>query len=181
LHFTTIIPGQIQFIADAFSVIEDEGIAPITLTRTNGSYGAVSVTLATSDKSAESGKDYTAVSETILFAHGETSKTIEIPIMNDGRLEGDETVHLSLSDPKGDVAVGKPAVAALTIQDDAWDVIEGDVDGSGVVDLNDLLMTLQVISGETPGSDVYKGCDINGDGKIGREEAIYILQKIAEE
>ena len=90
-------------------------------------------------------------------------------------------MHLSLSDPKGDVVLGNPAAVVLTIQDDAWDVIEGDVDGSGNVDLNDLKMTLQVISGETLGSDVYKGGDINGDGKIGSEEAIYMLKKIAEE
>ncbi len=59
-------------------------------------------------------------------------------------------------------------------QDDSNDVTMGDVDGSGKIDLLDLMMTLQVISGETLGSDVYKGGDINGDGKIGSEEAIYI-------
>jgi hypothetical protein len=180
-HFTTIMPGQVQFTAEAFSAIENEGSASIALTRTDGSDSEVSVTLATSDGSAQSGIDYTFVSKTILFAHGETSKTIDIPILDDGRLEGDETINLTLGDPKGGAVTGQPVTAVLTIQDDGGDIMAGDVDGSGYVDLLDLRMTLQIMSGETPQSDLYKDADINGDGKIGREEAIYILQKSGEE
>jgi murein DD-endopeptidase MepM/ murein hydrolase activator NlpD len=179
-QFKTLISSQVQFKAEAFSVMEDEGTAPITLTRTGECEGEAFVTLSTQDGSAKSGLDYTFVTEAVIFAHGETGKSINIPIMNDGRLEGDETVHLSLSDPKGNAFLGEHVNIILTIQDDSRDVLAGDVDGSGAVDLHDLLMTLQVISNEISPSDLYKEADINGDGKIGIQEAIYMLQKIAD-
>lgn len=55
----------------------------------------------------------------------------------------------------------------------------GDIDGSGEVDLYDLIIATKIISGIATGQDVHQGADINSDNKIGLEEAIYILQKVA--
>jgi hypothetical protein len=55
-------------------------------------------------------------------------------------------------------------------------VIEGDADGSGDIDLKDAVLELQAAaSADAP---VYSSADISGDGKIGIEEAVYVLRKI---
>ena len=47
----------------------------------------------------------------------------------------------------------------------------------GQVTLEDTMKSLLIISGQTPGGVIDKYEDINGDGKIGLEEAIYSLQQ----
>lgn len=59
-------------------------------------------------------------------------------------------------------------------------VIKGDIDGSGIVDLTDAVMVLQVIAGIDPIQNVSKGADVDGNGKIGLEETIYSLQVASE-
>ena len=56
--------------------------------------------------------------------------------------------------------------------------VSGDVDGDNDVDLADAILALQVMAGITPSTTIYKEADVNGDGKIGMEEAIYIIQKV---
>ncbi len=55
----------------------------------------------------------------------------------------------------------------------------GDVNWSDSVDLKDFILTLQVISCITPSQTVYESADVNGDGEIGIEETIYILQSVS--
>ena len=43
--------------------------------------------------------DYTAVSDTLTFAAGESSKTIEVAVLDDSHDEGEETLTLTLSNP----------------------------------------------------------------------------------
>ncbi len=109
--------GQLQFASAALTVQEDVITATITVTRVNGSFGAVSVDYATSDGTAVAGEDYTAVSGTLDFADGETSKTFTITIINDILVEGDETVNLALSNPTGGATLGTPSQAVMTIVD----------------------------------------------------------------
>ncbi len=63
--------------------------------------------------------------------------------------------------------------------DGQWEITPGDMNGDDHTDLYDLILALQVCSGITPSSTVWKGADISGDGKIGVEEAVFILQKIS--
>jgi C1A family cysteine protease len=56
-------------------------------------------------------------------------------------------------------------------------VIPGDINSSQTVDLADAIMALQLCSGMTPSSTVDLRADVSGDGKIGLEEGVYILQK----
>ena len=62
-------------------------------------------------------------------------------------------------------------------------VIKGDLDGLNGVTLADAILALKIISGQSPAgiraNYVNSGADVNGDGKIGMAEAIYILQKAA--
>jgi hypothetical protein len=99
-------------------VTENNGPAVITITRTGGSAGAASVQIDTSNGTATAGSDYTAVSQTVTFGIGETSKTVTIPITDDFFNEPDETVNLTLSNAGGSGALGSPTTAVLTINND---------------------------------------------------------------
>ncbi|HYE64248.1 MAG TPA: Calx-beta domain-containing protein, partial [Pyrinomonadaceae bacterium] len=109
--------GSLQFNAATYSVNENGGSASITVTRTGGSIGTVSVNYATSDSTATAGSDYTSASGTLTFAEGETSKSFTIPITDDLLDEADETVNLALSDPAGGATLGAQSTAVLTITD----------------------------------------------------------------
>ena len=110
--------GELAFDSASYTVNENGGSLEVTVKRSNGDAGEVSVTYATADKEATAGKDYTAVSGTLRFADGETSKTINIPIMNDSEDESDETFVLQLSNVTGGAVEGAYNSAVVTIMDD---------------------------------------------------------------
>ena len=58
--------------------------------------------------------------------------------------------------------------------------INGDVNSSGSVMLEDAILALQTVAGITPAPEVFPGADVNGDIRIGLEESIYILNDIAD-
>jgi len=58
-------------------------------------------------------------------------------------------------------------------------VISGDVDHMDNVNLKDAILALKVVTG-IDNVEVFADADVNNDGKIGIQEAIYILQVVAE-
>jgi hypothetical protein len=110
--------GTLQFSGPAYTINEGDGMdAIVTITRSNGNFGDVSVDFATTDGDAISGIDYESISSSILFADGEVSKTVTIPIMDDIVVEQDETINLVLSNASGGAVLGGQNTAALTIVD----------------------------------------------------------------
>ena len=71
----------------------------VTLSRT--ATARVSVDYATRDGSAQAGSDYTAKSGTLTFGAGESSKTIEVAVLDDSHDGGEETFTLALSNASG--------------------------------------------------------------------------------
>jgi hypothetical protein len=55
----------------------------------------------------------------------------------------------------------------------------GDINNDGTINLTDTIMGLQTMSGIVPAQNVYMGCDVDQDGKIGLAEVIYMMQVIA--
>jgi len=126
-------PGTLRFSASSYSVAENGGLATVTVTRTGGSSGQVTVDYTTSNGSALSASDYTAVSGTLLWASGQTtSRTFTVPVLDDNLPEGSETVHLTLSGLSGGATLGTPGTAVLTIADN--DTSSADSDGDGLPD-----------------------------------------------
>ena len=60
----------------------------------------VRVDYATSDGTAQAGQDYEATSGTLTFAPRETAKTIDVRVLKDSHDEGDETMTMTLSNPR---------------------------------------------------------------------------------
>jgi len=112
-------PGSLQFQAGSFAVDENAGTASFTITRTGGSDGAVSVSVASSDGSANAAQDYNAVGTTVSFAAGDAAaKTVAVSITDDLTAEADETFTLTLSGASGGATLGGASAATLTIRDD---------------------------------------------------------------
>lgn len=116
-------PGSLSLAAATANVGEPDGPATLTVRRTGGSDGAVSVSYDTADGTAVAGSDYTPVSGSVDFAAGDAAdKTFDVPILDDSEAEGDETFGVALSAPTGGAALGTPAAATVTVLDD--DVVE---------------------------------------------------------
>jgi hypothetical protein len=109
--------GTAQFNFTSFFVIEDVGLATVTVQRTGGSFGDLTVEYETINGTATAGQDYTATSGTLSFANGETSKTIQVPILDDLTTEPDETFTLSLKNAANLESISAPASMVITIQD----------------------------------------------------------------
>ncbi|MBK8149137.1 MAG: hypothetical protein IPK58_13265 [Acidobacteria bacterium] len=116
-------PGVLEFSGPTYSVGEAGPTVTITVSRTLGSAGAVSVDYATGGGTATGGAacgagvDYVNASSTLNFANGETSKTFDVTVCDDALFEGNETVNLTLSNPTGGATLGMQTTAALTITD----------------------------------------------------------------
>lgn len=126
-----IAPGEFLFGLPTFTVLENATNATITILRTNGftqTTTSVGVTFATSDGTAFNGPglDYTAVSTNLVFADGQTSATVLVPIRDNTIVGGNKTVNLTLSVPTGGATVRAPPSTTLTIIDN--DPIAGSVD-----------------------------------------------------
>ncbi|MEP7010396.1 MAG: Calx-beta domain-containing protein [Acidobacteriota bacterium] len=111
-------PGTIAFTGSSFSGPEG-GDATISISRTGGTTGPVSVSYATSNGTAVAGSDYTAAAGTVSFADGQGGpRTIPISLLADDAFEGSENFTVALSGPTGGASLGSPTNASVTILDD---------------------------------------------------------------
>jgi hypothetical protein len=111
-------PQTFQINSPTFSTSETGGAVSLNVTRTGGSAGTATVDYATQDGSATQKGDYIIERGTLKFADGETSKNIQIPVIDDVYVEGDETFTLNLSNPAGGGAsLGGNSSTTITIVD----------------------------------------------------------------
>ena len=116
--------GIIYLNSGSYTVGEDR-TGYIRLVRSNGSDGEVSVTITPADGSAFAPSDYTNTPITVIFADGETNKTVAIPVVDDSVYEATETVNLTLSNPTGGATLGTQQTAILNIVDN--DAVPGTI------------------------------------------------------
>jgi hypothetical protein len=110
--------GSLEFSSPTYSVNEDGATVTITVKRTGGVAGAVSVTAATTIGSAE-GTDYANVSNPLNWGDGDSSdQTFKVNIINDTLDEFDETFNVTLSNPTGGASIGNQASGVVTILDE---------------------------------------------------------------
>ena len=109
-------PGHLAFSAPTFKVAENSGSATITVTRTDGHDGPLTVQVSTTSGTATMGSDFSDATQTLTFADGEISKTFTIPILLDALVEKNEALTLTLSNPTGGAILGAQSTAELVIQ-----------------------------------------------------------------
>ena len=108
--------GAIAFPTSTYTATEGQ-TSTITLNRTGGSAGAVSVQLNFANGTATAPGDFTSTPIVVNFADGETSKTIALPIIDDTTAESNEEFQLSLSNLTGGATLGNRSTAIVTILD----------------------------------------------------------------
>ncbi len=96
--------------------VQEGGTVGVTVERIGADLGATSVRYATRHGTADA-SDYTAASGLLQFAAGETQKTISVVTTDDAVFEPTETIYISLSDPAAGTALGMPATATISVQD----------------------------------------------------------------
>lgn len=117
-------PGALRFSNATYSGGEGASPFTVTVTRTGGTAGTVTVQYATSNGTATGGAsctagiDYISTSGTLTFVDGDTSETFNVIICNDTIDEPNETINYTLSNPTGGAVLGTPSTAVQTIVDD---------------------------------------------------------------
>lgn len=109
-------PGIIALEAASFQIAEESGPLVLTLRRTNGRTGAVSVQVSTTNGSATAGSDFTGLSNVLVeFADNANTTTVAIPITADSRAESHETFQVTLSSATSGASLGSPSRAEVLI------------------------------------------------------------------
>ncbi|MEX2382364.1 MAG: S8 family serine peptidase [Opitutales bacterium] len=120
-------PGIISFADFAATVGETAGELAITVNRTAGSDGAVSVRYETVDDSAKAGEHFVSIENAVLrWEDGDRSeRIINIPIFEDSETEGPTTFFVELSRPRGGAMIGTLDTIEITILDRDSASLEG--------------------------------------------------------
>lgn len=116
------LPGTVQIGTESVVGIEG-GNAVVSVARSGGSSGVISVGYSTVADSAGAG-DFTDTSGTLTWADGDAvAKTILVPISADGVAEGAESLLVHLGEPLGNSAIlggVQRATINITTAFDAW-------------------------------------------------------------
>jgi hypothetical protein len=112
-------PSIVQFSASTYNVQEDMTFKTITVTRTGDVSGPATVDYTTAGVTASQRTDYTNALGTLRFAANESSKSFDLLISEDIKLEGTETLTITLSNGTGQALLGNPSTASVVITDDA--------------------------------------------------------------
>jgi hypothetical protein len=106
-------------VYDSWIMEGNQGIqhAEVEVTLSKPQNKTVSVNYSTADGTATAGSDYDAVSGTLTFQRGETSKSILIPVLGDRIAEPDEYFVVELSHPSKGTTIARKT-GYVTIWDD---------------------------------------------------------------
>jgi photosystem II stability/assembly factor-like uncharacterized protein len=130
-ELAAVVSPTVQLGAAGLSVGEGAGRAELTVTRAGDTSAAAAVDYQTADSdaftvgcadaagaagAAYARCDFATAAGTLRFAPGEASKTVSVPVIDDGHVEGPETFQLRLSNPAG-AALGAISAATVTILD----------------------------------------------------------------
>ena len=109
--------ATIGFSASLYDVDEGAGFVTLTVTRSGGLSFAATVHYETKDGSATAGTNYVATSGNLTFAPGETSKNINVSIIDEGTADPTLQFTVTLTDQNGTSFVSGQSTAAVNILD----------------------------------------------------------------
>ncbi len=110
-----ILPAEFSITGGGTVTDQSAGVVEFTIVRAGNTTVAGSVSYTAGGGSATSGTDYGAVSGSVDFLPGETSKTIIVPILANGRSEGEENFTVTLSgNSAGTIITGGAAAVVIS-------------------------------------------------------------------
>jgi Calx-beta domain len=127
--------------------------AAFTVSLSNASSQAVTVTVQTANGTAAAGSDYVAVSATVLtFNPGETSKTVNVAVNGDLIDEDNETFTLNLSNATGGATIADAAGVATIVDNDTSTITiadAGKAEGNSGTSVLNFTVTLSRVNSRT--------------------------------
>merc|ERR1712038_1808648 len=156
-------PGTFQFERRGHLVKESCGEALLSVLRENGADGDLKVKWKTIDKTAVSGKDFTGGEGELEFKHGETQRTINIPIIDDMDVEKDENFEVELYEVDNGGKLGKITKTAVTItNDDEFNTIMNKMMMMTNANVDELRVQNETWAQQMKDAMVVNGGDIDG-------------------
>ena len=118
-------PSVVRFAEDSFLCKESNGGSSGVWVLLDSPVGhdSVSVDCVLADGTATPDADFQFVGCTVVFQKGEQSKWVPVEILEDGIVEGPESINLSLTNPVG-VSLANPSNYRLDIEDAAAPVVD---------------------------------------------------------
>ena len=111
-------PGSLSFQLSTLTTNENAGTVPITIERSGGYQGVVTVHLATvPGGNAVPGVDYEPLSQTVVFGQGVLSQTVYLTVLPNPNDRTNEVVNLQLDTPTNGASLGATTTANVTILD----------------------------------------------------------------
>lgn len=122
------IVDSVGFLSGSSNISESEGSINIKVNRPGPAVGALTVDYATSNLTASSGVDYTAVSGRLFWADGDTvDQTITVPIINNTVSFASRDFQVDLSNPVSSIS----ANVTFTLMNHIVTITDSDVDDVG--------------------------------------------------
>jgi hypothetical protein len=116
-HWHAAGAGTLALSASAYGAAQSAGSATISVTRSGGTTGAVSVSYLTADGTAKAGSTYTSRSGTLSWAAGDASaRSFSVPLNAGAPLGATATFSVALVGVAGGATLGTPATATVTVQ-----------------------------------------------------------------
>lgn len=112
-------PGVISLTAATVSVGEGASTLNLTLTRTGGDDGAVSVEVDSNGGTATASSDFTPLGAVISWPdNDDNNRVVQIPILDDTLDEPNETFTVVVSNPTGGASLGLTSVVVTIVDND---------------------------------------------------------------
>jgi subtilisin-like proprotein convertase family protein len=146
------------------------GRAVFTATLSNPSAFPASIDYATANGTALLTSDYRASAGTLTFGAGVTTMTGTVIITDDATYEGNETFSLSLSNPGGQLTLGSPGSAVITItENDPLPVLRFSSAGYSVLENASAVTVTVVLSGSTALTTTVNYATSDGTARSGSD------------
>jgi hypothetical protein len=159
LTISEVPPSVISLTLGPQVVDETAGVVVVPVTRTNAGIAA-SVDFVTADGGARAGQDYLSNGGRISFAAGESSALIGVRLLDDTRVENNESFAIRLSNPSVGALIGQAQAVVTTVSEDVRQATQVT-----------LLATPQV---QSPGQAVLAGQLTSNGAPVGGAR-VYIL------
>jgi solute carrier family 8 (sodium/calcium exchanger) len=114
---------HVEFTANAWSFLEKEPTAEVTVKRYGSVDEPMEVKFETKDGTATAGKDYKPTSGVVKFAKGEAERKVQVPIIDDDEFEPDEFFTIELMEPSAGALGSHSSTKVIIINDDMPGVI----------------------------------------------------------